>query len=243
MLTMHLLLTAALVVSFLGCSNFALAATCPNTATAIFAGSNAQGICAQVTTYGWLACTGQNTDPAPFSYLNGKTNGVTSMAFASQSTCYIELGAVHCIGENDYAQLGLGLSGETTASFSLTTTVSLAPGLVPQSLTANDYGYCVLYTNNSASCWGLEGASGSDEDNGFLRNIGYYANEMGPNLPFVDVGTGRSITSMASASTVNCAVLDNGQIKCWGNCLAQDNLCIGYGGGSYYAGKFTTPNT
>jgi E3 ubiquitin-protein ligase HERC3 len=40
---------------------------------------------------------------------------------------------------------------------------------------------------------------------------------MGSNLPTVDLGTGRTVIDMAAAYYSTCAILDNNQLKCWGN--------------------------
>lgn len=39
---------------------------------------------------------------------------------------------------------------------------------------------------------------------------------MGDNLPYVNLGTGRKVKSIAGGDTRMCAILDNDQVKCWG---------------------------
>eukprot|EP00959_Pyramimonas_sp_CCMP1952_P135867 2842356-Pyramimonas_sp.AAC.1 len=39
---------------------------------------------------------------------------------------------------------------------------------------------------------------------------------MGDNLPFVDVGTGRTVVALSAGHEHTCALLDNNGIKCWG---------------------------
>jgi len=39
---------------------------------------------------------------------------------------------------------------------------------------------------------------------------------MGDDLPFVDLGTGRTVTSVVAGHYATCAILDNGSVKCWG---------------------------
>lgn len=54
------------------------------------------------------------------------------------------------------------------------------------------------------------------------QNIGDGANEMGDNLVPVDLGPGRTAVALASCYLSNCALLDNGKVKCWGdNALGQ----------------------
>jgi alpha-tubulin suppressor-like RCC1 family protein len=40
---------------------------------------------------------------------------------------------------------------------------------------------------------------------------------MGGNLPPIALGSGRSVQSIATGATHSCALLDDGQIKCWGS--------------------------
>ena len=39
---------------------------------------------------------------------------------------------------------------------------------------------------------------------------------MGDNLPTVDLGTGRTAVAIGVGYAMECAVLDNGRLKCWG---------------------------
>jgi hypothetical protein len=39
---------------------------------------------------------------------------------------------------------------------------------------------------------------------------------MGDALPFVNLGSGRQVTSVSAGTEHKCATLDNGQVKCWG---------------------------
>ena len=45
-------------------------------------------------------------------------------------------------------------------------------------------------------------------------------NEMGDSLPTVLLGTGRTAQAIAAGGSYKCALLDNGQVKCWGG-----NIC------------------
>ena len=76
---------------------------------------------------------------------------------------------------------------------------------------------CALLDNASVKCWGAgqEGMLGQGNTN----NLGDGANEMGDNLPTVDLGTGRTAIAISAGSTHTCALLDNSAVKCWGNAL------------------------
>ena len=50
---------------------------------------------------------------------------------------------------------------------------------------------------------------------------------MGDNLPFVDLGEGVTVSSVAVALKHACAVIENGFVKCWGE---SDILVVVAGG-------------
>jgi alpha-tubulin suppressor-like RCC1 family protein len=63
-------------------------------------------------------------------------------------------------------------------------------------------------------CWGW-----NEYDNlglGDRENRGDDADEMGDNLPAVDLGTGRTAKAISVGSTHTCAILDDGTVKCFG---------------------------
>jgi hypothetical protein len=51
-------------------------------------------------------------------------------------------------------------------------------------------------------------------------SIGGLANHMGDNLATVQLGTGRTVKSISTSSYFACVILDNDQVKCWGDNLA-----------------------
>ena len=69
--------------------------------------------------------------------------------------------------------------------------------------------------NASVKCWGnnYNGVLGLGDTN----HRGDAANEMGDNLPAVDLGTGRTATAISIGNNHTCALLDNSDIKCWGS--------------------------
>jgi hypothetical protein len=73
---------------------------------------------------------------------------------------------------------------------------------------------CAILDNHRIKCWG-------DNDYGALglgdtQDRGSRASEMGDNLPFVDLGTGRTAVAVAAGRYHTCALLDDGTVKCWG---------------------------
>lgn len=82
-------------------------------------------------------------------------------------------------------------------------------------LTTGWYHSCALRGDGSVKCWGGYN-SGGELGQGDNRTRGDELNEMGDNLPAINLGAGRYTTFLASGGQHNCAILDNGLVKCWG---------------------------
>jgi cysteine-rich repeat protein len=76
------------------------------------------------------------------------------------------------------------------------------------------YHGCVLVDGGTVKCWGL-GAAGQ-LGLGDNESRGDAPSEMGDALAAVDLGSGRSATSLAVGYEHTCALLDDGSVKCWG---------------------------
>ena len=135
-------------------------------------------------------------------------------------TCgLLDNGTVRCWGNNDYGQLGQGqtnhigdVSNEMGVNLSA---IDLGTGRTAIAISGGGYHTCALLDNLTVRCWGLD-------DDGRLGSIpsddvGYEANEMGDNLPAIDLGTGRTATAIVAGEGHTCALLDNGSVRCWGN--------------------------
>ena len=74
---------------------------------------------------------------------------------------------------------------------------------------------CAILSNNGLKCWGANGYGQAGY--GHRDAIGDDADEMGANLPFVDLGTGRSAKQVFNYYVHTCVILDNDDLKCWGS--------------------------
>jgi len=147
--------------------------------------------------------------------------GRTAIAIASGGlhTCaLLDNLSVKCWGYNNRGQLGLGDTNQRgDASDEMgdnLPTVDLGTGRTAIAISAGGYHTCALLDNKSVKCWGIN-------DNGRLgqgdtNHRGDASGEMGDNLPTVDLGTGRTATSIIAGNGHSCAVLDNKSVKCWG---------------------------
>ncbi len=74
---------------------------------------------------------------------------------------------------------------------------------------------CAIFMNGGLKCWGAN--SYAQAGYGDLNNRGDEPDEMGANLPFVDLGTGRTVKQVFNYYVHTCAILDNDDLKCWGS--------------------------
>jgi alpha-tubulin suppressor-like RCC1 family protein len=132
-----------------------------------------------------------------------------------------------CWGRNFSGQLGIGdainrgaAPGEMGDNLPA---VDFGTGLHPLSIGAigNDH-TCMLLTGDRLKCWG-EGGFGQAGD-GVGTEWGDMPGEMGDVLPVVDVGTGRTVVSVAAGLFHTCVLLDDGGVKCFGMARFYGNL-------------------
>ena len=76
---------------------------------------------------------------------------------------------------------------------------------------------CALLTNGKVKCWGAKPFLGLGLSGSLLDRLGDDPDEMGNNLPFVDLGShGHDVIDIALAGEDSCALFEHGQVKCWG---------------------------
>jgi alpha-tubulin suppressor-like RCC1 family protein len=161
---------------------------------------------------------GEMGDNLPYVDL-GTGRTALSLALGADSACAIlDNGTTKCWGSGFSGQLGLGSTvnlgdapGEMGDSLPV---VSLGTGRAATQLAGGDLHFCAILDNSLVKCWGYGYESGLG--NGSSASRGDGPNEMGDNLPYADLGTGRTAISIAAGERSSCAVLDNYSLKCWG---------------------------
>jgi alpha-tubulin suppressor-like RCC1 family protein len=133
------------------------------------------------------------------------------------SCALLDDGRVKCWGA--YPALGLGdansrgdESGEMGDNLPA---LELGSGSSVASVATGQDHACALFVDGSLKCWGANdfGQLGL----GDVRSRGEQPGEMGENLPFVSLGTGRRVKAIAIGQVHACALLDDGTVKCWGS--------------------------
>ena len=156
------------------------------------------------------------------------TGGDSSSQNSGHFNCaLLDNGSVKCWGNNGYGRLGLGdtsnrgdQAGEMGDSLPA---VNLGTGVTATAIAAGWEHACAIVgggsvPNGSVKCWGAN--SYGELGQGDTANRGDGANEMGDNLPAVNLGTGRTAKFIATGRAFSCAIRDDNSVVCWGWNLA-----------------------
>ena len=151
----------------------------------------------------------------------GSQRTVVQVVVGAEHSCArLDNNKVKCWGGNTSGQLGLGLGaldsrgdepGEMGGNLS---PVDLGSDSVVVDLAAGSYHTCARFVNGGVKCWGNNdfGQLGY----GDVQKRGYSPSDMGDNLPYVDLGSGRLARGISAGAEHTCARLDDGTTKCWG---------------------------
>ena len=155
----------------------------------------------------------------PFIDLHMRVNDIVPNV---QSVCVRGSQGVKCWGNNAGGQFGLGhpdLIGDQPNDMGANLPyVRLGFGRAPWSLSLAVSSQCVVgrgQIGGEVKCWGQD-YDGSLGQPG-VEQIGESLDEMGNNLPSVDLGM--RVAQVASAGASHCALGDSGAVKCWGRSL------------------------
>lgn len=143
----------------------------------------------------------------------------SALAAGSAFSCVLFAGGkVKCWGSNFFGQLGLGNTanrGDGPGEMGDTLPyLDLGTGRTATAIATGRDHACALLDNGRVKCWGSNG--NGQLGLGDLSNRGDGPAEMGDALPYVDLGAGRTATTVATGRFHTCAILDNGRVKCWG---------------------------
>lgn len=159
----------------------------------------------------------------------GSGQTATQIASGSFHNCVLlGDGSVKCWGTGSSGRLGYGDSNNRGAAAGQMgdslPIVALGSGRKAAHISAGTEHTCTVLDDGTLKCWGQ----------GFLGTLGYGdqttrgddPNEMGDNLPTVDLGSGRTAQQVSTSNALStCSLLDDGGVKCWGFNFGQ----LGYG--------------
>ncbi|CAE7326268.1 UVR8 [Symbiodinium pilosum] len=148
------------------------------------------------------------------------------VAIGNDHTCtLLSSGAVKCWGRSQFGQLGIGTTlstgngpndmGDNLPVVNLGTDQG-AP-LKSIYIGAGAYHTCAILETGGVKCWGYNPQGQAQPDLLPDQAVGDALNELGDNLPTIDLGPGRTAVAVAPGDGHTCARLDNSAVHCWGN--------------------------
>jgi alpha-tubulin suppressor-like RCC1 family protein len=143
------------------------------------------------------------------------SGGAVAVASRVDSTCVLLSDhGVKCWGRNALGQLGLGDAQDRAAPAALA--IDLGTGRNASALAVGGAFACALLDTKQAKCWGDNKAL---ELGAPLRAPAYGdgPNEMGDFLAAAVQGGGRTVRAIAAGRAHACAILDTGDVRCWGD--------------------------
>jgi alpha-tubulin suppressor-like RCC1 family protein len=193
------------------------------TATALTAGDD--HTCAVLNT-GAVTCWGYNVfgqlgnttnngtstaNPAPLPVVLPTATTATALTAGDAHTCaLLNTGAVTCWGHNRYGQLGNSTNNGTSTANPAPLPVVLPAGTTATALAAGDDHTCAVLNTGDVTCWGrnLYGQLGNSTNN-------RTSNTNPAPLPVV-LPAGTTATALTAGDAHTCAVLNTGDVTCWG---------------------------
>jgi alpha-tubulin suppressor-like RCC1 family protein len=168
------------------------------------------------TSLGWSA--GTIGDNIPYVNL-GTGRTAKSVAAGTQTTCaLLDNGTVKCWGYSGNGERGSGDTASTGSSVGQMgdnlPVVDLGTGRTAKKLSAGYDHACAVLDNDQLKCWGYNAYGQLGLGDTAARGDG--PGEMGDSLPYVNLGTGRTVKDVQCGAYATCAILDNGGVKCWG---------------------------
>jgi len=140
-------------------------------------------------------------------------------------------GSVKCWGWNKYGQLGVESTGIGEREYygnlpsemgENLPAVRLGTGKAAVAVAVGKSHTCAILSGGTVKCWGAGGLLGL----GDKLPRGTVFEQMGDNLPEVDLGAGRTAVAIA-ADDSTCVLLDNGSVKCWGAGIGDEPAEMG----------------
>ncbi len=133
----------------------------------------------------------------------------------------LDQGDLKCWGSGFWGNLGQGndedLGDEPGEMGDDLPPIDLGTGMTVKAVAVGNFHTCAILDTDKVKCFGgySSGQIGLETD----ASIGDVDREMGSSLPYVDLGTDRTVKAIAAGYAHTCAILDDDRVKCWGNFL------------------------
>ena len=143
----------------------------------------------------------------------GAGRAARALALGAKHTCVLlDTHQIRCFGDGSQGATGQGTTadvGDDEAPGSVAP-VDLGPGRTATAVTAGASHTCAILDTGQVRCWG-------NGQNGRLGSVATaVANPAPAAVPLVNLGAGRTAVAIAAGGSFTCAILDTGQLRCWG---------------------------
>lgn len=139
------------------------------------------------------------------------TEGAKSVGIGWYHSCAVSFaGEVYCWGRNNYGQLGHGTTTQIGDNELPNSVGPVDLGGVAESVVAGEYHTCALMEGGEVRCWGR--SNRGQLGYGTTNSVG--DNEAPSTAGVVQVGG--TVTQLTAGSNHTCALLDDGNVRCWG---------------------------
>lgn len=141
---------------------------------------------------------------------------IVELSAGTYHTCALfEDGRMKCWGQNDARQLGLGDTKDRGTNLGemgrWLPTVNVGANKIIAHIAAGASNSCTVHTDGSVKCWGV----GSLQDSISINNPSGMVNQL-PEIDLAASATSVDIGIWDYSYQEACAILQGGQIKCWG---------------------------
>ncbi len=188
---------------------------------------------------------GDNETPAaagPVDLGDGRTAAAVSAGAVHTCALVDEIDAVLCWGFGGDGRLGYANTNSVGKSEApgAVGPVDLGPGRTAKAISAGRAHTCAVLDGGDVRCWGF----GFDGRLGYATNVPEDNNSIGDDetpgsIGPVKLGQGRTAAAITAGDSHTCAVLDDGNVRCWG---FGGNGQLGYGN-TDNVGDDETPDT
>ncbi|AZZ37202.1 hypothetical protein CIK05_10530 [Bdellovibrio sp. qaytius] len=181
-------------------------------------GRNTEGQLGQGHTNSLGDGAGEMGDNLPAINLGtGRTATQISVSYDKHTCALLDNATVKCWGKNSSGQLGQehanNLGDDAGEMGDSLPAINLGASRTATAIATGEQHSCALLDNSTVKCWGYNFYGQLGQGNSTTKGVG--AGEMA-SLTSINLGTSRTAIAISSGRNHTCALLDNSQVKCWG---------------------------
>jgi VCBS repeat-containing protein len=186
--------------------------------------------------YGNTTTIGDNETPSSAGPVDLDGRGAVDVVVGDSHSCaLLDIGAVKCWGNGANGRLGYGDTATIGDNETPDSVGYVQLGRSAVAIAAGSIHTCALLDNGTVRCWG----SGLSGRLGYGNTASIGDDEAPDEVAPVNLGAGRTAMAISSGISHTCALLNDGNVRCWG---------VGFSGQLGYAstaniGDDETPDT